>query len=179
MEERAGARSNISTSVEVRKHNRERARKLLYEAHGLSKDPYLELDASGRLVCKLCKTKHSSEMNYVRHREGKKHKRRVPEESSKAVPEYEVRNLAREDKKGFAIIAKFPLAKERPTFRFVSSLEQSVEEFNDEFQYVVFMCAPYENIGFRFSSGGVSDKFAEFDPENRVFTLHFFCERYR
>jgi splicing factor 3A subunit 2 len=177
MEERAGARSNVSTAAEIKRHGRERTRRLLYEAYGLSRDPHLELEANGRLRCRLCKTRHSSELNYVKHREGKKHKRRLPrEQRAPAIPEHETKSIVKGNNAGFAIIIDLPLARERPTFRFVSGLEQNAEEFNDEFQYVVFVCAPYESFGFRIPRARIIDEltFEAFDPEKRIFTLHFF-----
>ncbi|ADM11183.1 splicing factor 3A subunit 2 [Encephalitozoon intestinalis ATCC 50506] len=172
---------SMHTVSEIRKHKRERNRKLLLEIYGLEKDPNLTKDARGRYVCALCKTKHLTEMSYVKHREGKKHREVLSrkEETTRIIPSFSIRNLVREGKKGYGIAVDYKLAEEMPQHRFVSSLEQGVEEYDECFGYLVFVCQPYENIGFKFENREIdrTSIYEDIDEETGAYMFHFFFQK--
>ena len=180
MGEGTGSKSgNIHTAAEVKKHKKERARQLLAEAHGLAGDTNLSRDGTGKYVCMLCKTKHLSEMSYVKHRDGKKHRARVLKKEGTAkltVPQYCVRNLVSEGRAGYAITVDYKLGQEMPCHRFVRSLEQNAEEYDERVAYLVMICRPYENIGFKFEDRGVdaASVYEDMDEESGTYTLHFY-----
>lgn len=180
MNEKRSHKSGISTSAEIRKHKKERNAKLLFEVHGLGNYPNLSKDGTGRYVCVSCKTRHLTELSYVRHREGKKHKIRLlkkeTDESKVVTPQCSVMNLILRDKKGYAINIDYKLAAEMPTYRFVSSLEQNVEGLDDSFRYLVFVCKPYENIGIKFENKDIEDEliYEDINEETGMYRLHFY-----
>ena len=165
---------------EIRKHKQERSKKLFLEIHGLDSDVNLIKDDAGRYVCAICNTRHSTEMSYVRHREGKKHNARIIKEDNSGIdiPVHEVKCLIQGERVGYNIMIKYELAQEFPQYRFVSSLEQGVEEYDDRYRYIVFLCKPYDNIGFRFENRqiDVSLTHQEFDEEQGVYSFRFFFD---
>ncbi|KAG5859308.1 splicing factor 3a subunit 2 [Encephalitozoon hellem] len=169
---------NAYTTSEIKKHRKERNKRLLLEVYGLTTDQNLSKDGAGRYICVVCKTKHLTEMSYVRHREGKKHKEKLSgkSETKSNIPSHSVRCLVEGDKKGYGITIDYKLAKEMPQFRFVSSLEQAVEEYDECSKYLVFICRPYENIGFKFENKEIdkSSIYEDIDDETGAYTLHFY-----
>lgn len=171
---------NASSVMEVRKHKRELRERLLYEAHNLSHDPNLVKDSTGRYVCVLCRTKHLTELSYVKHREGKRHLRRLSmkegDGSKVEVPRYQVMSLVRGDSRGYAVVVNYERAEEMPSYRFVSGLEQNVEELSEDFRYLVFVCRPYGNIGFKFENRDVEGDsvYEDIDEESGTYRFHFY-----
>lgn len=179
MNEREASKPNISRSMRVRKHRKETSAKLLFEAHNLGSDPNLSRDNAGRYMCVLCKTKHLTELSYVRHREGKKHNKRLSKRTDGQcgveVPQCYVRNILLGDKRGYAVTIDYKLAAEMPAYRFVSSLEQNVESLDEGFRYLVFVCKPYRNIGIKFENRDVDGEsvYEDIDEETGIYTFHF------
>ncbi|CAD26194.1 SPLICEOSOME-ASSOCIATED PROTEIN 62 (SPLICING FACTOR 3A SUBUNIT 2) [Encephalitozoon cuniculi GB-M1] len=176
---RGGSKTgNAHTASEIKKHKKERSRQLLLEAYGLMDDPSLSRDSTGKYVCLLCKTKHLTEMSYVKHREGKKHKEAssAKEENQRSIPSYSVRSLVEGGRRGHGIVVNYELAEEMPQYRFVNSLEQNVEEYDESFRYLVFVCRPYENIGFKFENKEIDELsiYEDVDEETGTYTLHFY-----
>jgi len=54
-------------------NKKERLRKLALETIDLSKDPYIMKNHLGSYECKLCRTIHNNEGNYLSHTQGKRH----------------------------------------------------------------------------------------------------------
>lgn len=180
MGEGAGSKAgNTHTASEIKKHRRERARQLLVEVHGLASDPNLSKDGTGKYVCLLCKTKHLSELSYAKHRDGRKHKAKSAKKEGAmqpATPSYRIRRLASRGRTGYAITISYELGEEMPCHRFVRSLEQSVEEYDEKVGYVVVICRPYENIGFKFASREIdkASVYEDMEEESGTYTLHFY-----
>ncbi|KAH9411809.1 hypothetical protein HK407_03g05590 [Ordospora pajunii] len=170
----------IHTGAEIRRHRQERSKKLFFEVHGLDSDENLTRDDTGRYVCATCNTRHSTEMSYVRHREGRKHNARINKENTAGigVPVHEIRCLVQGGRKGYSIVIRYELAEELPQYRFVSSLEQGVEEYDDRYRYIVFVCKPYDNIGFRFENKQTDATLMhqELDEEQGVYAFRFFFD---
>lgn len=169
---------NAHTALEIKKHKKERSRKLFLEAYGLTADQNLSKDGVGRYICTICKTKHLTEMSYVKHREGKRHREKLSakEEVKHNIPSHNVRRLIKGDGRGYGIVIDYRLAEEMPQYRFVSSLEQAVEDYDERFGYLVFICKPYENVGFKFESKKIDKDsiYEDIDEETGAYTFHFY-----
>lgn len=183
MNKKMKSRSNVnisSTRIEIKKYRKERNTELLFEIYNLTNDPNLTKDGTGKYICILCKTKHLTEMSYVKHRDGKKHKRKIfmkeDDKSEIGIPKYHVKNLISGDEKGYGVIIEYKLAKEMPSYRFVNSLEQCVENIDENFKYLVFICKPYENIGFKFENKEIKKNsiYEDIDEETGIYNFHFY-----
>lgn len=80
---------------------------------------------------------------------------------------------------GYLIQIQYPeiIPDTFPSFRFISSFEQKIEPPNKNYQYVVFVAEPYENIAFKISSNPIDQEgeyFIEYwDTVSKQFTLQF------
>jgi splicing factor 3A subunit 2 len=93
-------------------------------------------------------------------------------------PRYAIKSMYDGRHKGYLIVLKYVNVEDRPYHRFVSSLEQSVEELNDDFSYVVFVGSPYDNVGFKIDNKRLRKRgFLEyFDEQTKNYYLQFFLE---
>lgn len=173
----AGARpgANIATGAEIRRHKREKSTQLLFETYGLADDQNLSKDATGKYVCILCRSKHLTEMSYVRHRDGRKHRKKmVAGTGTEApIPKHTVRNILVGEQRGYSVEMDFSEAREMPSYRFVSSLEQAVEELNEDAMYLVFICEPHRTVGFKLEAGSRTVVHESLEEETGMYTLHF------
>jgi len=74
----------------------------------------------------------------------------------------------------------YPEAEEdvQPRHRFMSAYEQRVEAPDKTYQYLLFACEPYENVGFKIPNQPI-DKgegrfFTNWDSESKKFTLQLY-----
>lgn len=195
---KAGGGGNLSFS-ERNVDRRERLRLLAMEVTDLNKDPYIIRNSYGTYECKLCKTIHNNEGDYLAHTQAKKHKTNLAkrklksgESISQNLPKQKEKELLRIGKPGYKITKIHnPETMENsilfeieysemlngivPKFKVIKSFDQSVEQKDDKFQYIVVAADPYENIAFKVPNLEIDysqDKyFCNWDPDNKNFNL--------
>lgn len=171
---------------------KERLRKLALETIDITKDPYFMRNHLGSFECKLCLTLHPNEGNYLAHTQGKRHQsnlgRRAAMESknnvSKGIIAIEVpkRKIISVGRPGYKVTKSrdiqthqrcltfevfYPEVKEniQPRHRFMSSYEQKVEQANNNYQYLLFACEPYDTIAFKIPNYPVDKREGRFNTQ--------------
>jgi splicing factor 3A subunit 2 len=188
---------------------KERLRRLALETIDLNKDPYFMRNHLGTYECKLCMSIHGNEGNYLAHTQGKRHQTNLARRAkmdakaaattSRAItpitriqkqvvrigkPAYKVTKCfdPKTGQHGLFIEAWYPEAEKeiQPRHRFMSAFEQRVETADRAWQYVVFACDPYENIGFKIPNApidrGEERIVTQYEAETGRFSVRFFYQ---
>ncbi|TBU04397.1 subunit 2 of splicing factor 3A [Hamiltosporidium tvaerminnensis] len=177
--------TNISTKNEELLQKRKRIKKIIEETSSIIKDKYHRINSIGKYECLLCYTLHNTEINYISHCQGTKHqnllKKQIDTEKiidlkkNKLSPKYIIRNIIQENKKGHNIQLEYTQSTEKPVFKFINSLEQKVEKYNKENIYLVILCEPYINVGFKIENKKVDECsiISYFNEFEKHFTIQF------
>lgn len=153
-------------SESEKKVKRTKLRTLINEIYTLSTDPYLKVNYIGKIQCKLCHTQHNTEASYIVHRNSKKHillsEKKINEKQTlKFPPKYKIyyvkrrfnkkeylsdNNTIEKYKIGYLIEIRTPLEIK---YKIIDSTQQSVEQPNLNYNYLVIKTYSHDNIGIR------------------------------
>jgi splicing factor 3A subunit 2 len=195
---KAGGGGNLSFS-ERNVDRRERLRLLAMEVTDLNKDPYIIRNSYGTYECKLCKTIHNNEGDYLAHTQAKKHKTNLakrklktvgadpqvlPKEKEKELlkigkPGYKLSKILNPETNEISLLIEIEFSELNnetvPKYKIIKSTDQSVEPKDEKYQYIVFAADPYENIAFKVPNKEVDYSeekyFCNWDGDNKNFNL--------
>lgn len=136
---------------------------------------------SGSVECKLCLTLHPNETSFLAHAQGKRHQtnqqklatKSKPETNSQSIkgasqttrkvgiPRYQIQKIkdSETNKMGFQIELSIPKFNSPipPMYRIMSTYEQTIEPINSDYQYLVLVAEPYENVAFKIPSKPIDE----------------------
>lgn len=159
----------------------------------MNDDANMYLHSSGSVECKVCLSVHANTTAYLSHAQGNFHRQNAEKYSSvpaqrsarptlgkpskprpnrtQKLPKYNIIKLRDPKQQKLGIRAEFQfdeLTDAEPKYRIMSSYEQSVEEFNPKFQYLVVVGEPYSACAIRLPASPIDrDGLVEYYDQTR------------
>jgi len=155
--------------------------------------------SSGSVECKVCLSIHPSYAAYYAHAQGKRHQQILKSLESKnqgatppipvtktfksvGIPQYDIVKIRDPDTLQLGVRLQLTLDKIKtgvePEFRLMSAYEQTIDEVNTNYQYLVVAAEPYDSVALRIPASPIDEArtFAHFRKDKTYYVQLLFQE---